>query len=405
MNKLKLLFPILTSIIAGLLVAIITFAWTNPTANPPSGGGALYYYNGNVGIGTTTPVGELEISSTGQSDIFINSAANNNANLWFQQGGSNTFAIEAQGGTGGSNSFLSNRVDGGGIIFRTTATTLQERMAIISNGNVGIGTSAPGLLDNVDSRVLELGLGGKARTIFRITKGSDTYILGMDDVDGKLRIVNANGLTNFMPRDSAKGIIIDQSGNVGIGTVGPAARLTVQITAGDPTITNNVMELNSGTKWWRMGMQTDASAGSLLFSGSDNTTGWKVAYRFEHNGNAFADGTWNGGGADYAEWFKKEENIPRKSLVGLNVKTGYARVWRKGDPFLGVQSTTPGFIGNNIKGTDSRPEKMEKDYVLVALMGQVEIESNDITEEGRMIKTTDGQFIGWRLEDGRIFIR
>lgn len=48
-------FWILALIIAGILIAITVKAWTNPSQNPPGGGGALYYSNGNVGIGTTTP--------------------------------------------------------------------------------------------------------------------------------------------------------------------------------------------------------------------------------------------------------------------------------------------------------------------------------------------------------------
>jgi len=58
MNKLKILF---LSIIIGLLTATVVFAWTNPSANPPSGGGALYYSGGNVGIGTASPQRKLHI--------------------------------------------------------------------------------------------------------------------------------------------------------------------------------------------------------------------------------------------------------------------------------------------------------------------------------------------------------
>jgi len=59
MNKVKTLF---LSIIISLAVAAIAFAWTNPTANPPGGGGALYYSGGNVGIGTTEPGAKLHVA-------------------------------------------------------------------------------------------------------------------------------------------------------------------------------------------------------------------------------------------------------------------------------------------------------------------------------------------------------
>jgi hypothetical protein len=65
-NKIKILFIALCFIIigAGIAIFIQVSAWTNPSQSPSGGGGALYYSNGNVGIGTTAPNSKLEVAGT-----------------------------------------------------------------------------------------------------------------------------------------------------------------------------------------------------------------------------------------------------------------------------------------------------------------------------------------------------
>jgi hypothetical protein len=80
------------------------------------------------------------------------------------------------------------------------------------------------------------------------------------------------------------------------------------------------------------------------------------------------------------------------------------RAWQTGDPFVGIQSTNPGFVGNNVLGAEGTEEELQRDHVLVALIGQVEIGSADIVEKGRQVLASDGQFIGWRLSNGKVFV-
>ena len=54
--KLKFIFQSLVLAAAGLVMASFAFAWTNPGADPPGGGGALYYSNSKVGIGVADPI-------------------------------------------------------------------------------------------------------------------------------------------------------------------------------------------------------------------------------------------------------------------------------------------------------------------------------------------------------------
>ena len=123
MNKVKTLF---LSIIISLAVAAIAFAWTNPSTNPPGGGGALYFSNGNVGIGTTGPQRKFVVAD---------------ANPMWTLKRSGSSVSDGMGWTAwsptGSNQFR---------IFEYTATdwtTGADRFVIDTGGNVGIGTTSP----------------------------------------------------------------------------------------------------------------------------------------------------------------------------------------------------------------------------------------------------------------------
>jgi len=45
----------------------LVWGWTSPTGAPPTGGGALYYSGGNVGIGTTGPGNKLAVNGNIQT--------------------------------------------------------------------------------------------------------------------------------------------------------------------------------------------------------------------------------------------------------------------------------------------------------------------------------------------------
>jgi len=145
MNKVKTLF---LSIIISLAVAAIAFAWTNPTANPPGGGGALYYSGGNVGIGTTAPFGALHIdrrSNTPQIGLHLgNTGTYNEDTPHLTFGGHNyvRWGIVAKNvGAYGKKDLVFGQHNPDS--WTGDVSDLSEVMRITNTGNVGIGTTEP----------------------------------------------------------------------------------------------------------------------------------------------------------------------------------------------------------------------------------------------------------------------
>ncbi len=102
--------------------------------------------------------------------------------------------------------------------------------------------------------------------------------------------------------------------------------------------------------------------------GSGNTV-----FRVNASGAVYSDSTFNSQGADYAEWFKvPENNLQPGDLVCVDVlqDNSVRKCARAGDPnLMGIVSTNPAFIGNNLKGADGM--KGVTGYALVGLIGQV----------------------------------
>ncbi len=202
---------------------------------------------------------------------------------------------------------------------------------------------------------------------------------------GKVSATRFSIGSSFMFTESAPsdGLIVE--GMVGIGVDDPTAKLHLGGIAGTVSFEINSNETTSGN--------------NIIMARSDVGGDDDPVFRVQADGAVYADGAYTGTGADYAEYFENEENIPVQSLVGLNKKTGKVRKYKAGDILIGVVSEKPGFVGNG--GYD---KENNSNYTLVALTGQVFVDPEEVEIESGVVKTLDGREIGYTLSDSKILL-
>jgi hypothetical protein len=305
--------------------------------------------SGNVGIGTTSPRGKLDVSGTlyvaGGNQIQITASAGSTGLQLIGQD-----SAESIIGTMGSQP----------LAFRTAST---ERMRITSSGNVGIGTSSPDVLLHVSgntnsviaSKVENLSAGTIAQARSEYVSTGYTFIVGSSNnsslgAGGFLYTTGAQPIAFFT--NNAERMRIDSSGNVGIGSTNPSYKLFVIGNTGDLVqFTDNVNQSirfgvtttgiyynnpNSGYQAWQIGgterMRIDSSGNvgigtssfTALFTASGSANATKIqAIQTAAGGYNFASNAANNSGTYYHFDFT-EAGTQRGSITSNGSSTTYA---------------------------------------------------------------------------------
>ena len=171
--------------------------------------------SGNVGIGDTTPDGgKLHVTnSTGAIGYFESTQASANVeNIILnstQTNSSANLSFQIEDGTTAKGQV---RLNGDNSIAIHNGTSLTERMRIDSSGKVGIGTSSPSEIFEVNS-----GTGNIGAKI--VSTDSLAVIAFKDNSTSDVQFLGANGdnLVFHTGSSASEHMRIDSSGNVGIG--------------------------------------------------------------------------------------------------------------------------------------------------------------------------------------------
>jgi hypothetical protein len=238
---------------------------TNPDSSP-----FVIDATGNVGIGTSSPTSKLEVAGTSVNQKLT--ATTGAAFTTYGNSGSNFFVGKENnaGSAFGAPAYAS-------VLYEQAAypiilyTNSQERMRIDSAGNVGIGTSSPTAKLTVVS--------GTNGGLF-VTDGTVNGVVyassGPQMTVGTVSNHNLQLFTN-----NSQKMVIDTSGNVGIGTASPSAQLQV---AGSSSVSAlkipNIEEVATVSATAATGtINYDITTQSVLFYTSNASANWTVNFR------------------------------------------------------------------------------------------------------------------------------
>lgn len=143
---------------------------------------------------------------------------------------------------------------------------------------------------------------------------------------------------------------LDSTGYVGVGTITPSARLDVEYSVDGPvgqyksthaTYTNTILTIDAA--------RAANSAYSFLLCRSAHTSATDTEVKLSGDGNGTCDGSWTGGGADYAEYFEwADGNAGGEDRRGVSVVLDGAQIRPAvdGEEPVGVISVNPSVIGD-----------------------------------------------------------
>lgn len=248
--------------------------------------------NGNIGIGTTVPTAPLHIKTTGATWGVVKSESTGAGAMsrfsavndlgkgaYFNMYGS-TFGVPSLAGRAGFGSdnaitiFSDANLGSGGTspIQISPGGYLNISTTFAANGNVGIGTDAPGSLLHIKNTL------GSAGAQIDAKAGDPAQLFFSDGGIKKWHMekTSTNHL-NFVETGIASRFTIQSGGNVGIGNSGPNNKLEVVHSSATPNATDSDVNNYSNQAAFKISNSTSASS-NALYMGVDNSTNSRIAW-------------------------------------------------------------------------------------------------------------------------------
>ena len=222
--------------------------------------------DGDVGIGTNSPSAKLDVRTANGNTQSLRIGRLDAASYWDFNHAGNDLRIYNNGGTGQD---ILLGVNGGGTIY---------------DNKVGIGTATP-------------------QSILNINGGTGSLSTGLTFGDGDTGIWEASDDNLRFSTASSTRMIIVSSGNVGIGTTSPSAKLEVSNNGSNGTVNENLL--------------VNMPSASNYVSGTGSTIGFKGLSQYFG-----ALGGYTNGIPGLGFWSGTNTGAPSMVLIGGNVGIG-----------------------------------------------------------------------------------
>lgn len=217
-----------------------------------------------------------------------------------------------------------------------------------ASGNIGLGVASPVEALHLGGNML---LGNAQAIRWQDTGGAAQSVLRVDGNDN-VTIRGAGGTRALEVENNAGNIVfvVKDDGNVGVGTSGPSAK--AQVESDSNSVVTRIKALHASFSKTMILAVADrpANASYSFFSAFSDASGANdLEFKLAGDGNGTCDGSWTGGGADYAEYFEWADGNPQaedRRGIAVVLDGDKIREATPGEAPVGVISGNPSVVGD-----------------------------------------------------------